>query len=676
MELEPLTFRLGHAVRTGSFDAALGVGVGNALIEQGYRTTDVIGPTVITLVSGFADDFTGTPGDWPDAAVVHQRVTALAGAVAQGFAHALRERALAEQEEIQRAALAAVRAAEAERRFTQARFRALFAQTAVGIGIVSGEGRVIDGNAAWGAMLGFSVAEMRGRPMSELVQPGGSLPALRRFNEVLAGVRDHFRLEITHEGRHGRSMELDLSVSRVQSEGDEPDFLVGIAIDVTERRKLQNRLWHEARHDPLTRLPNRTLFFERLDEWLIAVEDNGPVGLCYIDLDGFKSVNDGLGHEIGDRLLVRVAQRLSEAVTVSGTVLARLGGDEFGVIVRQANRTDLDRLAERILSVLADPITIDDRELTVSASVGVVDTSTAGAAADVLMRAADISLYRAKERGRGRWERHDPLSNARQVTRHTLATEMSAALAHGEFFLDYQPLVSLRDGAVRRVEALLRWQHPRLGLLHPDAFIGMAEENGYIVALGRWVLGSACKQAYDWHRRFPAAGLGVNVNVAVGQLYDPDLLLHVRSTLAETGLPPRLLHLELTESAVLGDAHGPLDALIGLADAGVSLAIDDFGTGYSNLVHLGRLPASELKIAGSFLESAPFGDMANRKILPAIISLAHSLGLSVTAEGVENARQADLLRSLDCDTAQGWFFGRPGPPEEIARLIAAADRVG
>jgi diguanylate cyclase (GGDEF)-like protein len=506
------------------------------------------------------------------------------------------------------------------------------------------------------------------------------------FKELIGGARDAFRLEFRHVSRDGRILFLDLSVSRVRTGGAEPDFLVGVAVDVTERKRLEDRLWHEARHDPLTGLPNRTLFFERLGDVLATPQDRDrrPVGICYIDLDGFKSINDGLGHDVGDRLLVRVADRLVQAVAGPGSLLARLGGDEFGIITDGEDGADPDEQARRVLDSLARPITIDGRELTVSASVGVVDTATAGTEADGLMRAADISLYQAKSRGRGRWERHDPQANAHQVTRHTRATEMSAALGRGEFFLEFQPLVSLHDGGVRRVEALLRWRHPRLGLLHPDQFVGMAEENGHIGALGRWVLGAACRAARDWHRRFPDAGIGINVNVAVGQLHDPGLPDHVRVTLAETGLPPHLLYLELTESAVLGEEAGPVDALAGLAASGVRLVIDDFGTGYSNLVHLTRLPASELKIAGSFLRppaagagaAGPTDDkvVANDKILAAIVSLAHSLGLTVTAEGVETAAQAERLRALRCDTAQGWFFASPASADEVAAMIARQQR--
>jgi diguanylate cyclase (GGDEF)-like protein/PAS domain S-box-containing protein len=665
--LRPLTLRLARAVRSGTADPDLAVDIGTALLELGYGTTAVLGPTMVSLLDGFAEDFAGTAQEWPPAPIVQQRVLHLAAALAEGFATTTRDHAFAGQEELQRAALRAVRTAETERRASQARFRALFAQAAVGIGLVDMAGEVIDANAAWAEMMGYEVSEMRGLSVAELVTPGGSQQALVRFHEVLAGTRDHFRMEIVHDNRNDTRLFLDLAVSKVHSADGEPDFLVGVAVDVTERKRLEERLWHESRHDPLTGLPNRTLFFERLDTLLAEPYAGRAVGICYIDLDGFKNINDGLGHDVGDRVLVRVARRLGEAIDKPSSLLARLGGDEFGVLIADG---DAAEQAPRILAALVDPFTIDGRELTVSASVGVVDTMAAGTAADGLMRAADITLYQAKARGRGRWERHDPTRNADQVTRHTLGTEMSAALLRGEFFLEYQPLVSLQDGTVRRVEALVRWRHPRLGLLHPDQFIQMAEENGQIGALGRWVLSTASAAASEWHQRFPAVEVGVNVNIAVGQLYDPNLADYVRATLTRTGLPPHLLYLELTESAVLGEAPGPVDALTGLAAAGVRLVIDDFGTGYSNLLHLSRLPACELKIAGSFLQSSDC-DLAEDKILPAIISLAHSLGLSVTAEAVETTEQATLLRELKCDTAQGYFFAAPAAAEEITRLIAA-----
>jgi diguanylate cyclase (GGDEF)-like protein/PAS domain S-box-containing protein len=671
-ELAPLTLRIAHVVRDGADDPDVGFDVGLALMRHGHGTTTVLAPTITTLADSLADELAPTLPPEPDGRpgrVPRERVTAVAATVAEGFARAAREHALAAQEELQRAALTAVRKAEGQRRTSEARFAALFAQAAVAIGIISTQGRVIDGNAAWGRQMGLTVEEMIGRTIAEIVMPGGSQLALVLFKELLTGARDSFRLEIQHVNHEGRKLFLDLSVSRVRTAGDEPDFLVGVSVDVTDRKRLEDQLWHESRHDPLTGLPNRTLFFERLGDALAGPSDRLPVGVCYIDLDGFKSINDGLGHDVGDRVLARVGDRLRGAVTETGTLLARLGGDEFGILLDGDFPVTPDEQARRVLEALAEPITIDGRELTVSASVGVVDSVTAGTEPDWLMRAADISLYRAKSRGRGRWERHDPDEGAQHVTSHTLATEMKAALTRGEFALEYQPLVSLDDGRVRRVEALLRWRHPRLGVLYPDRFIGMAEQNGTIVALGRWVVDAACRAAYEWHQAFPQAGIGVNVNVAVGQLYDPGMHEHLLTTLAATGLPPHLLYLELTESAVLGEASGPVDALAGIAAAGVRLVIDDFGTGYSNLLHLARLPASELKIAGSFLAPS-IGDPENDKILPAIISLGHSLGLTVTAEGVETGAQADRLRAMGCDTAQGWHFGPPTSAAEIAARIA------
>ncbi len=330
-----------------------------------------------------------------------------------------------------------------------ARFRALFSQAAAGIGNISMSGLVVDGNDTWARQMGYPIEEMRGRALRDLFVPGTEPLALMRFLELLEGVRDSFRLELTHVRRDGRRYVLDLSMSRVHVDDAEPDFLVGIALDVTDRKRFEEKLWHEARHDPLTGLPNRTMFFERLRAALGGPDRSAPVGLCHVDLDGFKSVNDGLGHDVGDRLLVRVADRLREALTAPGTLLARLGGDEFGVVVDGTHGATAAEQAQLVLEVLAAPFTIDRHELALSASVGVADSTAVGADGRELMRAADVGLYRAKARGRGRVEVHDPRGDAQRVTHHVLATEMAAALAHGELFLEYQPLVTLADDTTR-----------------------------------------------------------------------------------------------------------------------------------------------------------------------------------------------------------------------------------
>ncbi len=678
-ELTPLAARLVRVVGADQRHDTLAYDVGEVLLRRARTTTAVIGPTMQVLFDGLTDDLRDVPG-LPPGDVLRVRAAAVAARVAEALTEALRRRTLTAQEEMQRATLAAVRAAERERHRSEARFRALFNHAAAGIGVISMAGLVLDGNDTWSQQMGYPIEEMRGRAIPDLVTSGSEPIAMTRFQELIAGERDSFRLEFTHVRRDGRPYVLDLSVSRVHT-GDEPDFLVGIAIDVTERKRLEDQLWHESRHDPLTGLPNRTLFFERLSAMLDAPHPSAPVGVCYLDLDGFKSINDGLGHDVGDQLLVQVADRLRDTLTAQGTLLARLGGDEFGIIPDGTSGVTPHQLAQQVLDVLGTPFRVDERELTVSASVGVVDSATGGTDVQVLMRAADISLYQAKARGRGRLELHDPRAGARDVARHTLTTELAAALTRGEFFLEYQPLVSLADHTTRRVEALLRWRHPVLGLVPPDRFIAMAEENGSIDSLGRWALRTACGAAKNWRTRFPGAPVGVNVNVAVGQLHDPELPAHVAATLADTGLPPELLYLELTESAVLGDASGPVDTLFELAAAGVRLVIDDFGTGYSNLAHLTRLPVSELKIPSPFLAAAPTGTAATAdtpahdKILPAIVSLAHSMGLRVTVEGVENAAQVQLLRALHCDTAQGWYFGAPMAADQIDTLLAVANPV-
>jgi diguanylate cyclase (GGDEF)-like protein len=461
-------------------------------------------------------------------------------------------------------------------------------------------------------------------------------------------------------------------MSAVRDGAGVPKFLIGVAVDITERRLLQDRLWHEARHDSLTGLPNRTLFFERL------TEANGPVGLCYLDLDGFKNVNDSLGHETGDRLLVAVAHRLRNAMATEGSLVARLGGDEFVVLVEKCGSPDrVCRQADKILAALVRPIWLNDDEFTVTASIGVVHSALTGTDPALLMRAADITLYQAKANGKSRWERYDPARGATEVTRRSLATALPSSLARGEFYLEYQPLVRLADTAVIGFEALARWRHPDLGQLSPNEFIPIAEETGHIIGLGRWVLATACQQARRWHDEFTDQRIYVSVNVAATQLRQPTFVSDVLGALDDVGLPADRLQLELTETAVAGDTHGALTALHELASAGVRLVIDDFGTGYSNLAHLGRLPVHQLKIDRSFLRNGQFAahpDPVQDKIVAATISLAHSLGLDVVAEGVETPAQADRLRLLQCDGAQGWLFGKPASAAATAKIISCHPR--
>jgi diguanylate cyclase (GGDEF)-like protein len=449
-----------------------------------------------------------------------------------------------------------------------------------------------------------------------------------------------------------------------------------IARDNAERRlrDSESRFRHQANHDPLTGLPNRALFTERLERaFSDAVAGHRRLGVCFIDLDGFKVVNDTLGHHIGDHLLTSVAQRLRQAV--ADHLLARMGGDEFVVLVEDTTSTDdVLKVADATLAALGEAAHIDGHEITVSASIGIVERRVAGTTPSDLMRAADLTLHWAKKSGKGKWALFDAERNERELAQYALAAAMPAALDRREFFLEYQPLVSLADGGLLGVEALVRWQHPEQGVLPPSRFIEVAEETGLIVRLGLRALAHACKQAKQW------LDLGgqtpfISVNLAVRQVHDASLLRAVTDILDSTGLPPQRLQLEITESALMSSADEPARALKALADLGIRVAIDDFGTGYSNLAYLRNLPVCELKVAGSFVEGlrSPAQDpgrATDERILSTLVALAHTLGLTVTAEGVETAAQAERLRLLGCDAAQGWHFGHPGPADRIAQLVA------
>jgi diguanylate cyclase (GGDEF)-like protein/PAS domain S-box-containing protein len=605
------------------------------------------------------------------------RVQRLQGALAAGYAQALRERTLAEQEAIRGAVLDARDEAETALRASEAKFRAMFADAAIGICIADLTGRILDANAALQRMTSTTREEALAGNVRQYLHPDDARAGLwDSYEQLVRGEVDHYSVEQRISRSDGEWVWVNITASLVRDESGAPQYMVAMMEDVTDRRALQERLRYQATHDPLTGLPNRALFLERLNR----VFDTGPgdtpcdrVGLCYMDLDGFKMINDSLGHDIGDRLLVAVATRLAETVDGPGRLIARMGGDEFVVLLEGTEGSDdVREIAETVLRTLEPPVRIGGHELSVSASMGIVERQVAGTTAAGLMRDADITQYWAKADGKGRYSVYDPERNAHEVARFTLSASMPAAMDREEFYVDYQPLVRLGDERTVGVEALVRWQHPEFGRLGPDRFIELAEETGLIVPLGRWVLETACRQARAWLDEFGEDAPFVSVNLAVRQSREPDLVADVRKVLDETGLPPRKLQLELTESAIMGTADEPLEALRALADMGVRIAIDDFGTGYSNLAYLRHLPVKELKIAGSFVEglrAADRTDPVDAQIVATLVSLAHALDLTVTAEGVETPAQAERLRRIGCDSGQGWLFARPGKAEAITTLL-------
>ncbi|MGW7452658.1 putative bifunctional diguanylate cyclase/phosphodiesterase [Streptomyces sp. NPDC054787] len=562
-------------------------------------------------------------------------------------------------------------------------YRAAFNAAHLAMAVVDRDGYVVAANQAFAGLLGSEPHALVHRCAADLVDLAAEARTWAAYQEVLRGRQA--RLRCTRRLKHpdGHSLWTEVTLGPVPGSGD---VLLSVA-DISDRRDLQARLRHLQMHDPVTRLPNRALFFERLSAALEASSyehggGTGRIGLCYLDLDGFKAVNDTLGHRVGDRLLAAVAARLTQCADQSGYgrtgghLVARLGGDEFALLVEDSSGTDqLADLAKSVLAAVQEPFDLAGQRLSVSASIGVVERATAGTSATGLMQAADTTLYWAKADGKARWTLFDPERNAHRMTRQALSSTLRPAVDRGEFELEYQPLVDLESGALRGVEALVRWNHTQFGKLTPNRFIGIAEEDGSIVQLGQWVLRTACRQARRWQIEQPSdTPVFVSVNVAVRQVWDSDLVGDVAEILAETGLAPQLLQLELTESAVMGSAGRPLQALQALSDMGVRIAIDDFGTGYSNLAYLSRLPVSVLKLDGSFVRGFRYDEgthpnPADETIVEAMVQLAHRLGLTVTAECVETAGQAARLRRVGCDTGQGWLYSRAVAPDVIADMI-------
>ncbi|MDQ4011354.1 MAG: EAL domain-containing protein [Actinomycetota bacterium] len=669
-----LTPRLVEATLAAEFDASIGHQIGVDMVAAHFTGTETLSKTLALI----AEELPGLL-DCPPGLNVASRIAQLVGSMAAGYAGALRERSLDEQDAIYRAGLRARQQAEQALAASEAKFRAMFTEAAIGIGIGDLQGNITDANPALQQMFGYTLEELTQFNVRSMVHPEDASSVWETYGELIRGERDHFRLEKRYYRADGGEIWTHVTVFLVREEAGEPAYQVAMLEDVSERRRLQDRLQHQAYHDPLTKLANRAMVTDRLGQIFAVPAGLRRVGLCFLDLDGFKVVNDSLGHDVGDQLLIAVASRLNRCCD-SGQMVARMGGDEFVIIVEDtAGEHDVAALADEVLAAMAAPIRVGDHELTVTTSIGVVERPVADTNPADLMQAADITLYRAKAEGKARYAMFDQHRNDSEVARFTLSATLLAAIDRGEFFLDYQPLVALKDGTLRGVEALVRWRHPTLGVLGPERFISLAEETGSIVQLGHWVLARACQQARAWRDAFGDAAPLVSVNLAPRQLNEPALVAEVATILADNDLDPSCLQLELTEQCLMGDEPGPLKALTKLYHMGVRIAIDDFGTGYSNFSYLRRLPMHELKLAGSFAVSlrSPDADLVDEQIVATLVSLAHALELTVTAEGVETDLQRERFGALGCDSGQGSLFGLPGTPEQIdTRLRAATSLCG
>jgi diguanylate cyclase (GGDEF)-like protein/PAS domain S-box-containing protein len=554
---------------------------------------------------------------------------------------------------------------------SEERFRSLVTYTSDIITILEVDGTVRYISPAVERVTGHKPEEQVGTNAFGSVHPDDRERALGVFAEVLTQPGLHPPLEFRVPHKDGSWRYLEHVVNNLL---DDP-VVRGVVVtsgDITERKALEEQLRYQAFHDPLSGLPNRALFMDRLEHALARANRRGDkVAVLFMDLDNFKVINDSLGHEVGDQLLVAVAERLKACLRPEDTVV-RLGGDEFTVLIEDVDGvSDAARVAERIADILQPPFALNQYEVFATISIGIALSSPPQEQPADLLRHADLAMYRAKHKGKARYEVFEPSMGTDALERLVLENELRRALERGEFKVYYQPIVTLESGKIAGMEALVRWEHPTRGLVLPEEFLSVAEDTGLIVRIGQGVLREACNQMRAWQERYPSAPpLTVSVNLSPRQFFRPELVAEI---LGETEIDPDSLQLEITEGALRSNGvHSANHTLRNLKDLGVQLAIDDFGIGYSSLSYLKRFPVDFLKIDRSFIAGLgqhTDGASKDAEIVSAMIELTHALGLEAIAEGVETAEQLTRLRQMKCNLAQGNYFSEPLPSEALAVIL-------
>jgi diguanylate cyclase (GGDEF)-like protein/PAS domain S-box-containing protein len=555
------------------------------------------------------------------------------------------------------------------------------------IAVIDGNGQRLYNSPAYQTILGYGSEELAATSSMDQIHPDDRARVLEAAEKARNTGRGE-RLEYRIRHKDGSWRFIESTANAIRGEEGESEGLVIVNRDITQRKRAEEMLAHQSFHDGLTNLPNRALFLDRLQRAITLSRRHTDFrfAVLFIDIDEFKVFNDSLGHTAGDALLIQIAQRLTASLRGADIVsrprvgdtaeafagestLARPGGDEFSVLLEELHDpSDTIRVAERIQQRLAIPFDLNGQEIVLSVSIGVAFSGNAGAEAQDVLRDAEIAMYRAKSRGKARCEVFDHAMHAGAIKRLQLETDLRKALELNQFRVYYQPIVALHNGQIVGFEALSRWQRPER-LVMPGEFISVADETGIILPINRQLLYDACRQLRSWQALFPSdPPLTLNVNITPKQFAQPELASQIGEILQETGLDPRCVNLEITETIAMADAERSAVVLSELKALGVRLDIDDFGTGYSSLSRLQRFPVDTLKIDRAFISRIDT-DTATHQIVRLIVMLAHGLRLKVVAEGVETQAQVDLLKKMGCELAQGYFYSRPAHTEAIEQLL-------
>jgi diguanylate cyclase (GGDEF)-like protein/PAS domain S-box-containing protein len=643
----------------------MGVALALSFLQGRQLTLTLIAAIAVSLIAAILVELTPSSPDLPVEIAAGLRVTTSVVIVALVGLVLFRHRRRLEL------ALHRAQAAGEALRDSEVRYRTVVEGVREVIFRVDDQGRATLLNHAWTEMTGYDVADSLDRPMLSFVHPDDRESSADLTAAVVRGEAEEYRHELRILGRDGTVIWIDVRARPTYDDAGRFIGMSGTLSDVTARRALEERLVVQAFHDDLTGLANRALFKDRVAHALTR-RSRGPqlVGLLFLDLDRFKTVNDSLGHTAGDALLVAIAERLHAALRPEDTI-ARLGGDEFGILVEEvATPHEVLELAERISATFERPYDLDERAITIRASIGVVIASVGHRTADDLLRDADVAMYRAKLTGRGSYALFEPAMQAEVAARLELESDLREAIEHEQLTLAYQPIVGLPDGRIVAVEALARWTHPVRGEVPPSVFIPSAEESGLIIPFGAWVLRRACLDVAGLRRMGGAAtDLRLSANLSPIQLRDRSMVDVVLGALAAAGLPPSALDVEITESLVVDWGVEEIECLRLLRAAGCSVSFDDFGTGFSSLGNLRSLPIDGLKIDVSFVAAMLSGGV-DAALVESIVRLGAALGMTVVAEGVEDAATAARLSEIGCPFAQGYHFGRPEPLAALAVRLA------